>query len=235
MAYTGPLVILAGSGGATLTAKLVEDGANDNDGDSGSAAPNPAEPVTLSIGSQTCTAMTTSTGTVTCSIPSVTVPLGPETVGASFGGDAFYQASSDSKTAIVFAFPSRGAFTLGNTTAATAGSATVTWWADTWSSLNVLTGGVAPSSYKGFDGTITLPTTTPPSACGSAWTTAGGNSPPPPSGVPSYMGVVVASSIDKNGSTITGNSIHIVVVKTDPGYTPTPSTHGTGKIVATFC
>ncbi len=235
MAYTGPLVILASSGGATLTAKLVEDGANDSDGDSGSPAPNPAEPVTLSIGSQTCTATTTSTGTVTCSIPSVTVPLGPQTVGASFGGDAFYQASSDSKTAIVFAFPSRGAFTLGNTTAATAGNATVTWWADTWSSLNVLTGGVAPSSYKGFDGTITLPTTTPPSTCGSAWTTAAGNSPPPPSNVPSYMGVVVASSIAKHGSTIAGNSIHIVVVKTDPGYTPTPSTHGTGKIVATFC
>ena len=139
MTYTGPIVILAGSGGATLTAKLVEDGANDNDGDGGSAAPNPAETVTLSIGSQSCTATTTATGSVTCTIPSVTVPLGPETVGAAFAGDAFYRPSSDSKTAIVFAFPSRGAFTLGNMTAATAGSGTVTWWADTWSSLNALT------------------------------------------------------------------------------------------------
>src|SRR5579862_2755280 len=235
MTYTGPTVILAGSGSVTLTATLVEDGANDNDGDGGSAAPNPAESVTLSIGSQSCTATTSSTGTVTCTIPSVTVPLGPETVGASFAGDAFYKASSDSKTAIVFAFPSRGAFTLGNTTAATAGTGLVTWWADGWSSLNVLSGGAAPSSFKGFAGAITLPTTSPATSCGSAWTTSGGNSPPPTSGVPSYMGVVVTSSVKKTGTTISGNSIHIVVVKVAPGYTPDPSGHGTGTIVATFC
>jgi hypothetical protein len=237
MAYTGPKVILAGSGGATLTAKLVEDGANDNDSDGGSAVPSPQEPVTLSLGSQSCTGTTSaSTGIVTCTIPSVTVPLGPQTVGAAFAGDAFYQKSSDSTTAIVFAFPSRGAFTLGNTTVTNATPSTVvTWWGDTWPNLNTLTGGVAPSADKGFAGTITLPTTTPPTTCGSAWTTGGGNSPPPTSGVPSYMGVVVTSSVTKNGNNINGNSIHIVVVKVAPGYTPTPSTHGTGTIVATFC
>ncbi len=235
MSYTGPIVILAGSGGATLTAKLVEDGANDNDGDGGSPGPVPAEAVTLSLGSQSCTGKTTAAGNVTCTIPSVSVPLGPETVGAAFAGDAFYKASSDSTTAIVFAFPSRGAFTLGNVTAATAGSSVVTWWADTWSLLNVLSGGTAPSSFKGFAEAITLPTTSPPTMCGSTWTTSGGNSPPPTSGVPSYMGVVVTSSVKKSGSAISGNSVHIVVVKVAPGYSPSPSNHGTGTIVATFC
>ena len=235
MAYTGPTVILAGSGGATLTATLVEDGANDNDGDGGSPGPIPAQTVTLSLGAQSCTGTTDGSGHVSCTIPSVSVPLGPETVGAAFAGNAFYQAASDSKTAIVFAFPSRGAFTLGNLTAATAGSGMVTWWSDIWSQLNVLGGGTAPSADKGFAAAITLPTTSPPGFCAGAWTTTGGNSPPPVGGVPSYMGVVVTSSVTKSGSTISGNSVHIVVVKVDPGYAPDPGHPGTGTIVATFC
>ncbi len=235
MTYTGPTVILAGSGGATLTAKLVEDGANDSDGDGGSPGPIPAETATLSLGSQSCTATTDPSGNLSCTIPSVSVPLGPETVGASFAGDGYYLPSSASATATVFAFPSRGAFVLGDKTAKTAGSSTVTWWSDSWWLLNNLSGGAAPASFKGFAGTITLPTTSPPASCGSAWTTTGGNSPPPTSGVPSYMGVVVASSVTKSGPTISGNSISIVVVKVNPGYAPDPSSAGTGTIVATFC
>ena len=57
----------------------------------------------------------------------------------------------------------------------------------------------------------------------------------PPSTVPSYMGVLVASSITKTGSTISGNTIKIVVVKTDPGYSGNPGHAGTGTIVATYC
>lgn len=235
MKYTGPTTILAGSGGATLTATLVEDGTQDTDSDGGSPAPVPAQTVTLSLGSQSCTATTDAAGNVSCTIPSVSVPLGPETVGASFAGDTHYLPSSDSTSAIVFAFPSRGAFVLGDTTAAAAGSSTVTWWGDTWWQLNQLSGGLAPSSFKGFAGTITLPSTSP-AVCpvNNGWTTTGGDSPPPTSGVPSYMGVVVANSIGKHGSTITGNYVEIVVVKVDPGYTPQPDTPGTGTIVATY-
>jgi hypothetical protein len=36
--------------------------------------------------------------------------------------------------------------------------------------------------------------------CGGAWTTSGGASAPPVSGVPAYMGVVVATSVTKSGS-----------------------------------
>jgi hypothetical protein len=49
------------------------------------------------------------------------------------------------------------------------------------------------------------------------------------------MGVLVSSSITKTGSAISGNTVHIVVVKTEPGYAPDPGHHGTGAIVATFC
>lgn len=234
--YTGPTVILANGSGATLTATMVEDGSNDNDGDGGSPAPSPTETVTLSVGSQSCQGTTDTSGNVSCTIPSLTVPLGPETVSAAFAGDAFYSASSDSKTAIVFAFPSRGAFTLGDLTVkAATPTTTVTWWADTWSQLNRLSGGPAPSADKGFAGNVSLPTSTPPAACGGNWTTTGGNSPPPASGVPAYMGTLVTSKVTKSGSTIAGNTVQIVVVKTNPGYSPNPSNHGTGVIVATYC
>ena len=45
----------------------------------------------------------------------------------------------------------------------------------------------------------------------------------------------MTSSASQSGSTVTGNTVHIVVVKTNPGYTPDPSTPGTGSIVATGC
>lgn len=235
MKYTGPTVILAGSSGATLTAKLVEDGASDSDGDGGSPGPVPAELVTLSLGSQSCTGTTDSVGNVSCTISSVTVPLGPETVGAAFAGDAYYQPSSDNTTATVFAFPSRGVFALGDRTVATAGTAPVTWWGAQWWNENAISRGASPAAFKGFTDQIKLPTSSPPVGCGSAWTTTGGNSPPPVSGVPSYMGVVVTSSVTKAGSTISGNVVQIVVVKVDPGYAPNPGNAGTGTIVATFC
>jgi kumamolisin len=237
VAYTGPTVILAGSGVATLTGTLVEDGANDNDGDGGSPGPSPAEQVTLSLGSQSCTGTTDTSGNVSCTLPSVTVPLGPETAAATFAGDQYYLGDSDSTTVTVFAFPSRGGFTLGDLTVAGAGPSTsVTWWSDSWWSLNSLTGGIAPLSFKGFAGTVTtLPTTSPANVCGTSFQTLPGNSPPPVSGVPSYMGVLVASSVTKSGNVVNGSWGKIVVVKTDPGYQPSPGHPGTGTIVATFC
>lgn len=240
IAYTGPTVVLAGSSSsATLSAKLVEDGANDSDSDPGSPAPVPSgQSVVLTLGSQSCSGTTDSSGVVSCSIGSVSgSTLGPKTVNVSFAGDAYYLPSSDSAQVIVFAFPSRGAFALGDATVAGAGaSTTVSWWSASWWSLDALTGGTAPLSFKGFAGTVsTLPTTSPAASCGSTFATLPGNSPPPTSGVPSYMGVVVPSSVTKSGNEIDGSWAKIVVVKTDTGYAPNPGHPGTGTIVATFC
>jgi hypothetical protein len=154
-------------------------------------------------------------------------------VKAAFAGDAYYVGSSDSKTAIVFAFPSSGVFTLGDTSAVP--STTVNWWNQNWNLLNSLSGGAAPPAFKGFLATVTLPSTTPANLCSSNWTTSGGNSPPPPATVPSYMGVVVTSKITKAGNNLNGNYVKIVVVQTNPGYAPGPMNSGTGTIVATFC
>jgi uncharacterized repeat protein (TIGR01451 family) len=238
--YTGQTVILVGASGAALDAQLQEDGANDDDGDGGNAAPDLGRAMTLSLGSKSCSALTDMAGHAQCTIPLSqlsTIGLGPKTVGASFAGDSKYKPSSASASAIVFAFPSRGAFTLGDTTAATAGSSTVNWWNANWYLLNRVSGGQAPASDKGFAGTVTsLPTGgSQPTACTGTWTTTGGSSPPPTSGVPSYMGVLVTSAVTKNGSIINGNFVHIVVVRVNPGYSPNSGGVGSGTIVATYC
>jgi uncharacterized repeat protein (TIGR01451 family) len=225
-AYTGPTVILAGGSGATLSGRLLEDG----------LLPIAGRTLTLGVSGQTCNGTTDASGNAHCTLV-FTGTLGPDPVSASFAGDPYYLPSSDTThTAIVFAFPAKGAFTLGDkTVAAATPTTTVTWWADIWSQANAVSGGAAPLSFKGFAGTATLPTVTPPTSCGGSFTTLPGNSPPPVGGVPSYMGVLVTSSVGKSGSGISGTTTHIVVVKVNPGYGPSPSTYGTGTIVATYC
>jgi uncharacterized repeat protein (TIGR01451 family) len=221
-AYTGATVLLGTS--ATLQGTLLEDG----------TTPIAGRTLTLGLGATTCSAVTNGSGVATCTVSTVT--LGSQTLSATFAGDAFYLPSSDSsKTAIVFAFPSTGVFALGDSTAASAGSSTVTWWDSSWNKLNSLTGGVAPSAFKGFASGVPLPNTSPANICSGNWTSNGGNSPPPPATVPSYMGVIVADSVTKSGTTVNGHYVKIVVVQTNAGYAPGPSNSGTGTIVATFC
>jgi hypothetical protein len=143
-----------------------------------------------------------------------------------------YLPSTGSTTATVFRFLSRGSFSLGNVTEASAKSgATLTWWGDTWNQSNSLSGGPAPSPFKGFLGT----TSTTPPVCGGTWTTSTGNSATPPATVPSYMGVAVTTGVTKSGSTLSGRITKIVVVKTNPGYAASPVSTGTGTVVATYC
>ena len=229
LTYTGPTVNLQGARGVALRAQLLEDGL---------FPPVPSgQTITLSLGGQTCTGTTDSAGNASCTL-TFTGPLGPEPISATFAGDAYYEPSSDTDdTAIVFAFPERGSFTLGDTTVAAATSTTsVTWWGAHWSSLNVLSGGPAPSADKGFAADVqSLPTTSPPATCAGTWTTGGGSSSDPASTVPSYMGVLVTPDATQSGSTIAGSFAKIVVVKTDPGFSGAPGHPGTGVIVATFC
>ena len=238
--YRGPTVVLAGSSGATLSAELLEGGANDVDGGAGPLTPvDPSgQTVTFTLGDQSCSGTTNANGIASCTIQSISsAALGPKTLTTSFAGDAYYLPSSDSDSVVVFAFPSRGAFTLGNQTVSAADSTTrVTWWHDSWWQANSLSGGPAPLAFKGFaDQITTLPTKSPANVCGTKFVSSGGNSPPPASGVPSYMGVMVASAVSKKGSNVNGTWGKIVVVRVDPGYSPSPGHPGTGTIVATFC
>jgi hypothetical protein len=49
------------------------------------------------------------------------------------------------------------------------------------------------------------------------------------------MAVIVASSIQQNGTVLSGNIKQIVIVRTNSGYGPSPGYPGTGKVVAVIC
>lgn len=222
LTYTGPIIIPNGSA-ATLSALLQEDGVTPIGG---------SRPVTLTLGSdgtaQSCLGHTAASGSASCVIPVVNQPLGLGTVSAVFAGDAFYLPSSDRRSTMQFAFLASGSFVIGNGSF-TPGT-TVNYWGAQWAKHNSLSGGRAPRSFKGF-----ADSTSPPPACLADWSTDPGNSSDPPDAVPEFMAVIVSSSIDKSGSTISGDTVHIVVVHTNPGYAPNPGHAGTGTVVAVIC
>jgi uncharacterized repeat protein (TIGR01451 family) len=221
LTYTGDTVI-ANGGTATLSGVLLEDG----------VTPIAGRTVHFTLGSggsaQTCNGMTNGSGVAKCTISPVAQPLGPGLVGDSFVSDGFYRPASASGNTIMFAFLAAGADVIGDQSASIGSG--VTFWGAQWSSLNGLSGGGAPDSFKGF-----ASATFEPPACGSLWTTAPGNSANPPAAVPSYMGVVVSTTVAKTGATISGDVLSIVVVQTNGGYAANPGHAGTGTVVAQYC
>jgi hypothetical protein len=222
LTYTGDTVI-ANAGTATMSGVLLED----------NTTPIAGRMVSFTLGTggsaQTCSGVTNTSGLATCPISPVAQPLGPGVVGDSFAGDAFYRPASSSANTSLFAFLTSGAFTVGDQSAQT--GAQVTFWGSQWPQSNSLSGGAAPSSFKGFAATLSAE----PPKCKITWTTGPGASSNPPATVPAYMGVLVASKVEQSGSTISGDAKRIVVVKADAGYSPNPGHPGTGTIVADFC
>jgi hypothetical protein len=169
--------------------------------------------------------------TTTCTSASGSVfPLGSTTVTCT-ATDASLNTASCSFTVTVVPPPSsaNGSFVIGDLNAAVGNQ--VTFWGAQWWKLNSLSGGSAPSSFKGFANS----TSTTPPTCGGSWSTDPGNSSGPPSSVPSYITVLVSSSITKSGSNIAGNTRQMVIVRTNPGYGPNPGHAGTGTVVAVIC
>ena len=101
------------------------------------------------------------------------------------------------------------------------------FWGDTSAKDNSLSGGPAPAAFKGF---------VPNPACGTNWTTGAGASATPPAGpLPDHLGVIVTDHATQAGARPSGDTAHLVIVHTDPGYGPDPTQHGTGTVVATVC
>lgn len=218
--YTGPTVMAEGST-VTLTGVLKEDG----------TTPISGRTLTFTLGTgataQSGTGVTDATGTAHITITAHQA-LGAGTVSVSFAGDTFYKPSADHKATLIFAFAAGGSFVIGDAVPGTAIGTPVNFWGAQWAKHNSLTGGPDPAAFKGFEDSATAPTV------GTHWTTSPGNSSAPPAGIPSFMGVIVSSSINKSGPSISGNTVHVVVVKTDPGYQPNPGHAGTGTIVGLF-
>ena len=83
---------------ATLSGRLLED-----DG-----PPVIGRTVDFTLGAQACSGVTDASGVASCTV-AVSSALGTSIpITANFAGDAFYLPSSDTATAIVFAFPSQG-------------------------------------------------------------------------------------------------------------------------------
>jgi hypothetical protein len=181
--------------------------------------------VTFSTGTTTLCTGTLSAGAASC--PTTFGQVGSYAVTAHYDGDGVFPVSSGATTVLVYALaPGGGAFVVGDKSA----SGSVTFWgAQEWKG-NVLSGGAAPAAFKGY----ALNPSTP--KCGVTWSTDPGNSSPPPAGpLPAYMAVIVSSKITKAGSKISGNTVAVVIVKTNAGYDANPGHAGTGTVVTTLC
>ena len=217
---------LANNLAGTLTATLLDT----------SSLPIGGRSLTLTLGAgtgaQICSATTDTTGKASCQINSVLQPLGPGIVSGAFAGDQNYLASASSAPTLIFAYPAGpagGDFVIGDLNAKVGNQ--VTFWGANWASLNSLSGGTPPSSFKGFANS----TSTKPPICSGAWSSDTGNSSGPPSSIPAYIAVMVSNSITQSGSTIAGNIPQMVIVKTDAGYDPNTGHAGTGTLVAVIC
>lgn len=155
-----------------------------------------------------------------------TSTLGPHTVMCT-ATDKAGNATSASVSYLVYGLPpGGGSFVVGDQSATN----DVTFWGAQWRKANSLSGGSAPSAFKGFAKYPAMPT------CGSRWSTEPGNSSPPPKGpLPDYMAVIVTSSSSKSGPAISGDTVRVLVVMPDAGYASDPGHAGTGAVVGTIC
>jgi PKD repeat protein len=172
--------------------------------------------------------------TVTGSHIFAATALGPQTITVTIC-DAGGSCVTVTSQALIFTYTTGGSFVVGDSSAGTltpgsigAGNA-ITFWGAQWAKANILSGGDAPSAFKGFSNNPVTP------VCGTPWSAAPGNSSPPAADVPTYTAMVVATAIAKSGAQITGDTPHIVIVRTDPGYVSNPGKAATATIVGVLC
>jgi len=234
IAYTGPSIAVSGMSftmSAHLTRGAVDTGETDN-------VPLSGKSVLMTLGSgstaQFCTGTTDSAGNANCPIANVNQIAGTVPISVTFAGDAYYQPATAAGIETTAAAPSGGGgFVVGDVSAGLPtpinGTTVNFWGAQLWKTNQFSGVNNAPASMKGYIDNA------PNYACGAAWTSDPGNSSHPPATIPVNMVVVVASAINKSGSTESGNILHLVVVSVNPGYGPAPGHDAWGKIIATIC
>jgi RHS repeat-associated protein len=231
LVYTGPAGVATGQP-QTVTAVLT---------DAQSHAPLAGKTVTFTFGSVTASGTTDATGTATATLAlPASVPTGPALLKVAFAGDAGELPAATTAPVVVYQ-PASFVIWGGNTPGLALGQY-VNFWGSQWASQ--VTGGdyQANPSFKGY----AMPAATPVGICepaahtsgsplldASCWTSKPGNSQPPTT-LPAYIGVIVSTSIAKQGSTIYGNIAALVVVQVDPSspYGSDPGHPGFGTIAA---
>ncbi|HET7034476.1 MAG TPA: Ig-like domain repeat protein [Thermomicrobiaceae bacterium] len=172
------------------------------------------------------------TGTDGVASVDLQLPPGDYLLTAHFSSDGFYQPADAAAQAHLYVYAPTGFSIWGGNGGGTAASPNVTlggdylFWGAQWAKQ--VTGGdyQATSSFKGYANSL--------SADGSGWTTDPGNSSSPPSSVASYIGVIVTTDVQQDGSAISGNVAELVVVKVDnpSGYLPDPGHPASGVVLA---
>lgn len=106
----------------------------------------------------------------------------------------------------------------------------VNFWGAQWWKNNAMSGPVSSgvASFKGY-------ATNAGNFCGDSWTTLPGNSSNPPATIPDVLAVIVTSTVQKDGSAISGTIREIVIVDQDGGYGPNPGHAGRGEVTRIVC
>jgi RHS repeat-associated protein len=206
-----------------------------------SHAPLAGKTVSFTLGAVSVSAATDATGTATAllTLPA-TLPTGPGVLQVAFAGDA--TTLPEAAAVPVFVYQPASFVIWGGNTPGLALGQRVNFWGSQWA--NQVTGGdyQANPSFKGYAtpaATLvaicepTAHTSGSPLLDTSCWTSKPGNS-KPPSTLSTYIGVIVSTSIAKQGSSIYGNISALVVVQVDPTspYGPDPGHPGYGTVVS---
>ncbi|MBV8201830.1 MAG: Ig-like domain-containing protein, partial [Acidobacteria bacterium] len=199
LAYTGPIAVANGQP-QPLSAVLT---------DPQTHAPLAGKTVTFGVGSVTASGTTDATGTATASLTlPASAPTGPSVLQVAFAGDATEVPAATTVPVVVYQ-PASFVIWGGNTPGLALGQY-VNFWGSQWASQ--VTGGdyQANPSFKGYAVAAMTPaaiceptahTSGSPLLDSSCWTSKPGNSKPPAT-LPAYIGVIVSTSIAKQGSTI---------------------------------
>jgi hypothetical protein len=107
---------------------------------------------------------------------------------------------------------------------------TVEFWGDDWSTANTLSGGPAPTGFKGYAVTVVQA-----GQCSGTFTAVPGNHSDPPATLPLSNGqivVLVTNDVTQSGPVIAGTFTDMATVVPNPGYGQDPGQHGAGTIVS---
>jgi cysteine-rich repeat protein len=125
--------------------------------------------------------------------------------------------------------PTTALFVIGDVEPHAVGN-TVNFWGAQWWTNNAVSGPVSSgvASFIGYANKAD-------DFCGGKWESRPGNNSNPPATIPDDIAVIVTSSVQKNGTTISGNIKQIVTVHSDGLYAPAAGQRGSGTVTSILC
>ena len=209
LTITSPAFLAQGA--TTVSAKLLTPG----------GVPIAGKTVTFTAGAASATAVTDVNGVASASL---TLGPGAYTLKAAFAGDGGFFASAATQSLTVGA-ATQFVIWGGNPGGVLVGQRVVFWGEKWWDQVS-LPESAKVKSFKGWADSV----------AGTTWTAKPGNSKPPES-IPSYISVIVTTSIERadakdDGKGITGTIVRHAILRVDSTYKDEPSKPVYGVVVA---